>query len=41
MPRTGSPVKAAMVEQIKQMQRNEPVAQEQWHAYCEAFGNHI
>jgi hypothetical protein len=30
-----------MVDQIKQMQRSDPVAKEQWYAYCEAFGNNI
>lgn len=30
-----------MVEQIKDMQRQDPVAREQWYAYCEAYGNNI
>ncbi|CAK0802031.1 unnamed protein product [Prorocentrum cordatum] len=30
-----------MADQIKQMQRSDPVAKEQWYAYCEAFGNNI
>jgi len=30
-----------MVDQIKTMQRQDPVANEQWYAYCEAYGNNI
>jgi len=30
-----------MVDVLKQMQRSDPVAKEQWHAYVEAYGNNI
>jgi len=30
-----------MVDQIKEMQRSDQVAKEQWYAYCEAFGDNI
>jgi len=30
-----------MVEELKQMQRSDPVAKEQWHAYVDAYGNGV
>lgn len=30
-----------MAEQIKDMQRQDPVAREQWYAYCEAYGENV
>ncbi|CAK0820510.1 unnamed protein product, partial [Prorocentrum cordatum] len=32
---------AEWVAQVKEMQRQDPVAKEQWYAYCESFGNNI
>lgn len=30
-----------MVDQIKDMQRRDPIAKEQWYAYCEAYGDNV
>jgi hypothetical protein len=32
---------APHVEQLKQLQRQDATAKEQWHAYCAAYGNNI
>jgi hypothetical protein len=31
----------AMVDQVKEMQRSDPIAKEQWHAFCDQYGEGV